>query len=152
MSLLDLVHSKSLVDRNSFLCSEGVCYSNAASLVYNEVLSQEMYSKLVMYADGKSESTNAPITCVLDEKWKWWKLGNGLMVAYDPTATALNMWWARMRESTQNLQKQVRHMYGDLVLFRWCDSLTWEPLEARRELINYFVTSYLYKSVYKFSW
>ena len=151
-SLLALAASKKMSDRGKFLSSEGVTYSSSASVVYNELLAKEMYTKLVLYTNGMVEGTCAPMSCILPESWRWWKLGDGLLVAYDSNATQLNMWWARMRESTQNLQPKVRHMYGDLVLFRWCDALQWTPLEARREVINYFVTRYLHRGEYKFSW
>ncbi len=149
--VLQLVHSGSASDRAQFLraptCSVG------AMLVYNEVLSQETFRKLIFYVDGTCAPTTAPVSCVLPEGWKWWKLGEaGLMVGYDPRARDLNLWWAKMRDACAQLAPKVKHMYGDLVLFRWCKQVDWQELEAKRELMNHFISRYRYGRAYKFCW
>lgn len=154
MEVLQLVHSTDIRKRARFLCEPSVAYSVPAKIVYNEVLAQETFRKLVCHEDGSCEATTAPVSAILSENWRWWRLGDdGMMVGYVPDATQpYNKWWDNMRKGTQMLADKVKRMRGTLVLFRWCKQVFWQELDAKRELMNYFIAQYRHKFKYNFCW
>lgn len=149
-----LLQSKTVSDREKFLSLGSSVCSPGLVILYNELLNDATFSKVYLKVDGWYEITTAPISMLVGTNdWRWWRIGtNHLHIGYDSKATKINAWWDCVRSAMHGQQDKVPQMYGDIVLFRWNDSLSWTELDARRELINALVCRYLRKTQYKFSW
>jgi hypothetical protein len=105
----------------------------ATVLIKREQFVKSTYLKVVLSANGDWVVSNAPVTVILGDKWRWWKLGDTkLIIAYDPDATETNKWWqTNMKEYMSR-----RRMFGDLVVMRWHwdVGLPWEDVECKIRL------------------
>ena len=119
--------------------------------VYNQELGSETFRKVMLTSDGEWFETTCTVgLCLGIEDWRIWDLGSGLYIAYDKRAVVFNEWWMQLRRCMQNHEDDVPLMYGDLIVFRYRNSVDWNELELRRELINFLVTRYRRGREYKF--
>ena len=168
--MLELLTSPKIKHRQKFLRLGAELDNPALQLVYNTELGRETYTKILLTEDGDCEHTNCPVTLLLGcDNWRVMELrGNNcdsLYIAYDPAANQENMWYQDIAYEPNNATKnswysdlakrfpittKVPSLYGDLVVFRPDQPLEWNELVLRRELLNWLVMKYRYKSKYKF--
>lgn len=102
-----------------------VCDTDA--IVYNELLAQETFRKILLFANGTWSSTTAPLSLVFfgEGAWKWSRLKDDVCVACFCECDAVNEWWARNIAS-----ERIDHQFGDLCVFRWSRGLDWEDSDT----------------------
>lgn len=112
-------------------------------LIWREEFAHATHLKWYINTKGTVRIVHAPICVCLEPGWRCWKLGDTkLNIAYNPKATIINEWWQKEYKEYMS----ACPMYGDLVVFRWYNSvtsLTSEFREAETIIRNYLYDKYL---------
>lgn len=131
-----LANSKKLKDRDRFISSQSLRGTITDLVLYNELLAQETYPKLICFENGHKVWTTAPITVVYpQETWTWFKVSDKVCIATPAIHSAkkkCNYWWATLR----NGQQEIPHLYGDLVVFQWASPLAEATVEALPRMVH----------------
>lgn len=107
-------------------------------LMCREDLCKSTYRKIWVDPGGDHVFTTLPVSVLLGDKWRFWKIGDSknLYVAYDHTdQEELNAYW----EARRSMSRRIPKMWGTLVFFRWENDIdfTWNAL-------NLHVSAWLY--------
>ncbi len=130
--------SNQIEDHESFLHVGAEVDDPCFVLLYNEILNDCTYRKVVICEDRTILSTTAPIGLLLGiAKWRFWRVGGhgGLYIAYDPLAINANAVWEDIRSIRTNFPR----LHGDMVLFRHLESVDWsaDVAIAKLHLLTY---------------
>lgn len=100
------------------------------------------YRKLMIETEGTVWGTTAPVEVCVGDQYRVWRLSDKLLIGYDPEAFLENRWWKDLMSKLPEQLQRVPRMYGDLCVYVHWNSLEWDELVLRRELINWLVCKY----------
>ncbi len=143
-----------IADRESWLRMGAEITEPGFVVLYNTVLTSEMYHKALLSVHGTYRHTSAPVSIVLGtNKWRIWQMGkrNNIYIGYDPESRVRNQWWDALSKTLgETISSRIPEMFGPLAVFAMDDSITYNELEMRREIINFLVSRYRHDSDYIF--